>query len=158
MLIHERLLNLVKSHFPNTPIYPTLGNHEAHPANTYPLLNYVTIIFKLRVTIVTRLNVKNTNRFAPPEITIEELSTEWLYRDAERLWIKFGLPSEVSVTIRHGGYYTTLARPGLRIVSMNTNYCYTFNTWTLSAVKDPASGLLWLSKVRQTPSKYNLMI
>ena len=35
MLIHERLLNLVKSYFPDTPIYPTLGNHDAHPVNTY---------------------------------------------------------------------------------------------------------------------------
>ncbi len=87
------------------------------------------------------------HRFAPPEVTIEELSSEWLYRDAERLWTKFGLPEEVAITIRHGGYYTTLARPGLRIVSLNTNYCYTFNWWTLSAVKDPASGLQWLLKV-----------
>lgn len=37
MIIHESLLNLVRHHFPNTPIYPTLGNHEAHPVNTYTL-------------------------------------------------------------------------------------------------------------------------
>ncbi|XP_046447290.1 sphingomyelin phosphodiesterase-like [Daphnia pulex] len=118
MLIHERLLNLVKRFFPDTPIYPTLGNHDAHPVNT----------------------------FALPEITDQELGTGWLYQDAERLWTKFGLPSEASSTIRHGGYYTALVQPGLRIVSLNTNYCYTFNWWTLSSAKDPASLLSWLTK------------
>ncbi|KZS07062.1 Uncharacterized protein APZ42_029601 [Daphnia magna] len=118
MLIHESLLNLVKKYFPDTPIYPTLGNHDAHPVNT----------------------------FAPPEITDQELGAEWLYQDAARLWTKFGLPDEVSATVRHGGYYTTLVRPGLRMVSLNTNYCYTFNWWTLSSIKDPASILTWLTK------------
>ncbi|XP_057370154.1 sphingomyelin phosphodiesterase-like [Daphnia carinata] len=119
MLIHESLLNLIKKYFPDTPIYPTLGNHDAHPANT----------------------------FATPEITDQDLGAEWLYQDAARLWTKFGLPDEVSNTVRHGGYYTTLVRPGLRMVSLNTNYCYTFNWWTLTSTKDPASILSWLTKI-----------
>lgn len=32
------------------------------------------------------------------------------------------------------------------MVSLNTNYCYTFNWWTLSSIKDPASILTWLTK------------
>ena len=67
-------------------------------------------------------------------------------KNSVRLWTKFGLPSETSSTIRHGGYYTALIQPGLRIVSLNTNYCYTFNWWTLSSAKDPASLLSWLTK------------
>ena len=85
-------------------------------------------------------------RFSPPEITDIEVSTSWVYQVADTQWSRW-LPVDVSSTIRHGGYYTTLARPGLRIVSMNMNYCYTFNWWTLYKSQDPASGLLWLRGV-----------
>lgn len=86
------------------------------------------------------------NRFAPPEVVDEQHSTSWLYEEADRLWASW-LPAEVSSTIRYGGYYTTLVKPGLRMVSMNMNYCYTFNWWALAKSQDPASGLLWLTKV-----------
>lgn len=86
------------------------------------------------------------NRFAPPEITDPEFSSAWLYNDADEQWAQW-LPTEVSSTIRHGGYYTTLARPGLRIVSMNMNYCYIYNWWMLYKSQDPASGLLWLREI-----------
>ena len=84
-------------------------------------------------------------RFAPPEITDEKFSSNWLYNELDSQWSKW-LPAEVSSTIRYGGYYTTLAQPGLRIVSLNTNYCYTLNWWTLFNSHDPASSLIWLSQ------------
>lgn len=84
--------------------------------------------------------------FAPPEITDEAFNTAWLYDVAARQWARW-LPEEVSSTIRYGGYYTALIQPGLRVVSLNTNYCYTGNWWTLSKSQDPASSLLWLNKV-----------
>jgi len=86
------------------------------------------------------------HRFAPPEVTDEQHSTSWLYDEAARQWANW-LPAEVSDTIRYGGYYTTIIKPGLRIVSMNMNYCYTFNWWALARSQDPASGLLWLTRV-----------
>lgn len=92
------------------------------------------------------------NSFAPPEIADPELSSAWLYDDADVQWSKW-LPAEVSSTIRRGGYYTTLARPGLRIVSMNMNYCYTFNWWTLYKSQDPASSLLWLRGILEEAEK-----
>jgi len=116
--IIDRLVKLLAQYFPGVPVYPTLGNHEAHPVNA----------------------------FAPPEVLDEQFSTSWLYEEVDRLWADW-LPAEVSSTIRHGGYYTTLIKPGLRMVSMNTNYCYTFNWWTLTQSQDPASGLLWLTSV-----------
>ena len=85
-------------------------------------------------------------RFAPPEITDEEFSISWLYEEAVRQWAHW-LPANASSTIRYGGYYTVLIKPGLRMVSMNMNYCYTFNWWTLSKSQDPASGLFWLNGV-----------
>jgi len=116
--IIDRLVKLLAEYFPGVPVYPTLGNHEAHPVNS----------------------------FAPPEVTDEQHSTSWLYDEAARQWANW-LPAEVSDTIRYGGYYTTIIKPGLRIVSMNMNYCYTFNWWALARSQDPASGLLWLTRV-----------
>lgn len=86
-------------------------------------------------------------------MTDESISSAWLYKSADRLWIKLGLPAEVSSTIQHGGYYTVLARPGFRIVSINTNYCYTLNWWTLYKSDDPASGLQWLNKILEKAEK-----
>jgi len=34
VMINSRLLNLMKQYFPTTPLYATLGNHEASPVNT----------------------------------------------------------------------------------------------------------------------------
>lgn len=92
------------------------------------------------------------NRFAPPEITDVDFSIQWLYDEAEKQWARW-LPAEVSNNIRYGGYYTTLAKPGLRIVSMNMNYCYTFNYWTYYKSQDPASMLLWLNQVLEAAEK-----
>lgn len=90
--------------------------------------------------------------FAPPDITDEAINTAWLYDVAARQWARW-LPDEVSSTIRYGGYYTTLIYPGLRVVSLNTNYCYTGNLWTLSKFQDPASSLVWLNNVLQNAEK-----
>jgi sphingomyelin phosphodiesterase len=84
----------------------------------------------------------------------EEFSTQWLYNEADTQWANW-LPEEVSKTIRHGGYYTTLIKPGLRIISMNMNYCYVINWWILYQSQDPASGLLWLSEVLQEAESNN---
>ncbi|KAI9559024.1 hypothetical protein GHT06_015813 [Daphnia sinensis] len=116
--IIDRLMTLMTQYFPGVPVYPTLGNHESHPVNT----------------------------FAPPEITDPEFSTSWLYDEADRQWARW-LPAEVSSTIRYGGFYTALVQPGLRIVSMNMNYCYTLNYWTYYKSQDPASSLLWLNQI-----------
>lgn len=85
-------------------------------------------------------------RFAPPEITDPELSTAWLYDEADFQWSRW-LPADVSETVRTGGYYTALVYPGLRIVSLNLNYCYVSNWWIYYKSQDPASGLAWLNRV-----------
>ncbi|KZS08591.1 Acid sphingomyelinase phosphodiesterase 3a-like protein [Daphnia magna] len=118
LVIIDRLMTLIQQYFPSVPVYPTLGNHESHPVNS----------------------------FAPPEITDVELNTAWLYDEADRQWARW-LPADASSTIRYGGYYTTLVQPGLRIISMNMNYCYTLNYWTYFKSQDPASSLLWLNQI-----------
>jgi sphingomyelin phosphodiesterase len=44
-------------------------------------------------------------------------------------WVE--LPDSALQTIRSGGYYTMLIRPGLRLMSINTDYGYQYNLYTL---------------------------
>ncbi|KAL0267657.1 UNVERIFIED_CONTAM: hypothetical protein PYX00_009860 [Menopon gallinae] len=100
--------------FPNIPVYPALGNHEAVPPNLFP-----------------------------PSGVDERWSVDWLYRELEKEWSKW-LPENSYSTIRRGAFYTVLNRPGLRIVSLNTNYCYYGNWWLILNSTDPEQELEWL--------------
>lgn len=65
-------------------------------------------------------------RFAPPSVTDETVSIHWLYNfmaDQLQIW----LPDTALETLRKNGYYTVLIRPGLRIIALNSNVCYTGN-------------------------------
>ena len=91
-------------------------------------------------------------RFASPEITDSEFTTAWLYDEVDLQWAQW-LPADTSSTIRYGGYYTALVQPGLRIVSMNMNYCYTDNYWLYYKSQDPASNFLWLNQVLESAER-----
>ena len=49
--------------------------------------------------------------------------------------------------MRQGGYFHTLIRPGLRLVSINTNFCNNLNFWLLLNFDDPSEHLHWLYAV-----------
>lgn len=112
----EKVLKELKADFPDTPIYPILGNHEPSPLNV----------------------------FAPHNISDEKISTKWLYELSEELWSTW-LPPETSGTIMQGGFYTVLAKPGFRIIALNSNVCYTFNWWLIYNPKDQDGQLQWLA-------------
>lgn len=44
----------------------------------------------------------------------------------------------------NGGYYTTLVRPGLRIIALNNNLCYIYNFWVLYDVEQIRQQFQWL--------------
>lgn len=67
----------------------------------------------------------------------------WLYDQLDIEWSRW-LPSETSITIKRGAFYSTLAKPGLRIISINGNYCSRFNFWLLKNNIDPVGQLSWL--------------
>lgn len=69
----------------------------------------------------------------------------WLYDELDKEWSRW-LPSETSATIKHGAYYSILQRPGLRLISVNGNYCSKNNFWLLKNSTDPAGQLAWLIK------------
>ncbi|GAB6026449.1 hypothetical protein CHUAL_012647 [Chamberlinius hualienensis] len=104
----------LKSYFPDTPIFPSVGNHESHPANSFP----------------------SPNTQGPFQI-------DYLYHFLNNSWNNF-FQGNISDTVIRGGFYSHLVRPGLRIISLNTNYCHNKNWWMLLDSKDPAGELDWL--------------
>lgn len=112
----DRVYNAFASKFPGKSVYSIIGNHEAHP----------------------------TNVFAPSHVARLDLSTSWLYEyhaTALGRW----LPVATQNTIRAGGYYSVLARPGLRVIALNNNDCYTYNWWILYDPLYLSNQLNWLS-------------
>lgn len=91
-----------------------IGNHESHPVNL----------------------------FAPSTVP-ERFSTQWLYTFLANEWAKW-LPESALATVRLGGYYTILVKPGFRIITINNNDCYTYNWWLLYEPSFPRTQLQWL--------------
>ncbi|XP_063982405.1 sphingomyelin phosphodiesterase-like [Diachasmimorpha longicaudata] len=100
--------------FPNTSIFPALGNHESAPVNSFPVPS------------------------APDNYTIS-----WLYDELNEQWQRL-LSSNASNTVKRGGFYSVVVKPGFRIISVNTNYCNNLNFWLLLNSTDPVNELQWL--------------
>lgn len=109
-----RIHDLLKSIFSGIPVFPVLGNHEAHPVNV----------------------------FAPSSVALR-FSPQWLYDYFADEW-KTWLPESALETVRLGGYYTVLVRPGLRIITINNNECQTMNWWIFYEPAFPRAQLQWL--------------
>ncbi|KRT82259.1 Calcineurin-like phosphoesterase, partial [Oryctes borbonicus] len=126
------ILDRLDAAFPNVPVYPALGNHEPHPLNV----------------------------FAPLEIQDEAFSTQWLFDLSAQLWERW-LDEDALATVRRGGYYTILARPGFRIVVLNSNVAYTMNWWLIYDDVDPYGQLQWLAdtlyKAEQNGEKVHIL-
>lgn len=62
------------------------------------------------------------NNFAPLDISS---STSWLYKKVKKLWT----PSMKDKHVKFGneGFYSTKVYDGLRLISLNMNFCYFFN-------------------------------
>lgn len=103
MGIFNQFYAAMREKFPSTPLFPSLGNHEPHPLNVYA-----------------------------PRSVEEELSTQWLYNVSYIHW-RDVIKEDISSSVLMGGFYTTLAKPGLRIISLNNNICYIYNWWLLDS-------------------------
>lgn len=84
--------------------------------------------------------------FSPNDVKDTSLSVKWLYDHVAELWKEL-LPTYALDTVRKGGYYTTLIRPGLRLISLNNNVCLTFNWWIMFEVKSIQTQFQWLHDV-----------
>uniref|UniRef100_A0A2P2I9G1 Sphingomyelin phosphodiesterase-like n=2 Tax=Hirondellea gigas TaxID=1518452 RepID=A0A2P2I9G1_9CRUS len=110
---------LVQEYFPGIPVFPAIGNHEAHPVNGYP----------------------------QPYID-NEFDISWLYDEIADIWQTW-LPANVAERIMYSASYVTEVFQNLRIISLNTNYCYSSNWWLLYDSNDPGEELYWLAQELQ---------
>ncbi|KAI7793261.1 sphingomyelin phosphodiesterase [Triplophysa rosa] len=104
---------------PNVNVYPAVGNHESTPVNSFP-----------------------------PPFVHGNRSSHWLYDTMAEEWAPW-LPAGALKTIRHGGFYTAEVQPGLRVVSLNMNFCARENFWLMVNSTDPADQLQWLVHILQ---------
>ncbi|CAF3726860.1 unnamed protein product [Rotaria sp. Silwood1] len=107
---------LLVNTFPNKTFYSAVGNHEAAPSNLFP------------TPIISRENIS------------------WLYEVLADSWIKLGLSADTRNSILRGAFYATVIHPGLRLVSLNMNYCASDNYWLFINMTDPLGQLQWLVK------------
>ncbi|KAF9167264.1 hypothetical protein DFQ26_005223 [Actinomortierella ambigua] len=87
----------------------------------------------------------------PPNLFPTQTSggdASWLYKNLATEWNSW-LPADATNSVRQFGAYTASPRPGLRVISLNTNFCYTLNFYLYANTKDhdPFGELNWL--VRQ---------
>ncbi|XP_065062750.1 sphingomyelin phosphodiesterase-like [Rhopilema esculentum] len=115
----------LSKYFPNLKVFPCIGNHEGAPVNSFP----------------------------PPFIN-DGHSNDWLRKELAALWGRW-LPADTQPTILKGGYYTALVRKGLRIISLNMNYCNNMNWWLMINNTDPAGQLQWMIGVLEGAEKNN---
>lgn len=112
---------LIHKHLgPNVTVYPAVGNHESTPVNSFP-----------------------------PPFVHGNRSSSWLYDTMAKEWAQW-LSEEALKTLRYGGFYTLEIQPGLRVVSLNMNFCARENFWLMVNSTDPANQLQWLVHVLQT--------
>ncbi|KAG7261376.1 hypothetical protein CRUP_036090, partial [Coryphaenoides rupestris] len=111
---------LIHKHLgPNVTVYPAIGNHESTPVNSFP-----------------------------PPFVHGNRSSAWLYDSMAEEWAPW-LPEQALKTLRYGGFYSVLVQPGLRVVSLNMNFCARENFWLMVNSTDPANQLQWLVHVLQ---------
>lgn len=72
----------------------------------------------------------------------------------DALWSRW-LPVNTSSTLRNGAYYSTLVRPGFRIISLNMNVCNNLNLWLLLNSTDQLKELNWLIHELQSAENAN---
>jgi sphingomyelin phosphodiesterase len=115
---HKRLIKLIadmlKQWFPNTPVHYTIGNHESHPVNSFPIHGKSAPLYTAMA-----------DAFQP----LANLQ-----------------PEELDM-FRSKGFYSTLVKPGFRVVSLNTNLCNNQNFWLLTDSEDPDNSLNFLVSV-----------
>ncbi|KAM9437444.1 sphingomyelin phosphodiesterase isoform 3-T8 [Salvelinus alpinus] len=113
------ITRLIHSHLGNLKVYPAIGNHESTPVNSFP-----------------------------PPFVHGNRSSRWLYDTMAEEWAPW-LPEEALKTLRYGGFYTVEVQPGLRVVSLNMNFCARENYWLMVNSTDPANQLQWLIHILQ---------
>ena len=117
----ETAATIVKQVFgaANIPIYPSIGNHDSYPCNSFP----------------TDDNIDDVS-----------LRDDWIYGNLTDFWGEW-LTQEALNTFSKYGYYTMSISPTFRIVAINSNFCVGYNFWMNHNWIDPYGQLDWLVSV-----------
>ncbi|XP_022694615.1 sphingomyelin phosphodiesterase-like isoform X3 [Varroa jacobsoni] len=115
----NRTLDVLRMYVPDVKVIPVIGNHEGVPVNSFPI----------------------------PQIT-GRLSVTWLYESLADVWSHY-IPEQNLKTFRKGGFYSYDLSSTLRVISLNMNYCNTYNWWLLINSTDPTDQLKWLTNQLQ---------
>lgn len=114
LAIMQYTVDALVKYLPGVPIFPALGNHEGNPVDSFPI----------------------------PAVKGDR-SVAWLYNALASQWSQW-LPRSTQNTTISGAYYAVRPFPGLKIISLNMNYCNTLNWWLLLDSRDPAEQLTFL--------------
>ena len=142
---------MLHRYFPDVPVFQTLGNHEGRDCHTehsgtcrhYTIWLAVRCISSIRVPCLLLCAAFPSDQYGGPE------TDKWLYSQLPALWGR-DLSDDAKRTVGYGGYYQTLVRPGLRVISINSNLYSASNLYV-----DPANPidlsyqLNWLEDVLQ---------
>ncbi|KAG0380983.1 MAG: Metallo-dependent phosphatase-like protein [Linnemannia gamsii] len=97
---------------------------------------------------VTRMYPAVGNHEAAPANLLPTPKTggdyKWLYEHLADSWTQW-LPADAVNSVKNYGAYTASPAPGFRIISLNTNFCYTMNFHLYGALQDydPFGELKW---------------
>lgn len=114
---YDAVFAKIFEYLPGAKIFPTFGNHEMVPVDSF-----------------SPSNLKEIAR---------EDSPDWIYRKLDSYWSRW-LPSDTVKTITKDGFYAVSLGNGLKIVSLNTNFCHNKNFWLYINSTDPGNQLQWL--------------
>jgi hypothetical protein len=115
--LYDTVFAKIFKYLPKIKILPTLGNHEMVPVDSFSPSNLLEIA--------------------------RDDSPVWLYKKLDSFWSRW-LPKDTFNTITRDGFYAATIRPGLKVVSLNTNFCHTNNFWLYINSTDPGNQLQWL--------------
>lgn len=82
------------------------------------------------------------------------VSSKWLFDLVSEEWGSW-LPAEAKQSLGVAGSYSTLVRPGLRVVALNNNYCYHTNVWLMHSTTYYAEELQWLEETLRLAAANN---
>ncbi|KAI7907393.1 Metallo-dependent phosphatase-like protein [Cokeromyces recurvatus] len=138
-LIQDETYHLLHRYFDysssfQSALYPAIGNHEAAPTNNFPLWS--------------------SN--LPNEAEKHFYDLKWLYKSLANSWSRW-ISSPLNNIETNMGSYTIRPVKGLKLISLNTNFCYTLNWWLYEhpMQKDPNGILSWLiNELQDSEDRY----
>jgi sphingomyelin phosphodiesterase len=120
---------LLYKYLSDEQIYLAVGNHESAPCDSFP----------------------PHHPDIPPEYDIS-----WLYNQLAANWSNWiSNVGDTQKDIKQIASYVTKVMPGLRLISLNTQYCDEGNFWLYANQTDPDGSLAWLIQQLQDAENSN---